>query len=307
MVWINPGTFQMGSPESEPGRDPIETQHKVTLTGFYMGKYPVTQAQYEAVMGNNPSYFTTPVFPEISTAKRPVETVSWYDALVFCNKLSRSEGLNPAYRINESTDPANWGSVPTGWSSPTKDAWDAVQIVSGSDGYRLPTEAQWEYACRAGTTTAYNTGDTISDDTGWHENNSGGRTHEVGLKTPNAHDLYDMHGNVFEWCWDWYGPYTSEEQTDPEGPVSGHDRVIRGGSFEMPDPILRSAVRLVPFLGFFRDADMGFRLARLPPAVTHTVTFDSDGGSSADIQIVVEGKKIIRPPNPEKSGFDFVN
>jgi uncharacterized repeat protein (TIGR02543 family) len=311
MVCINPGTFMMGSPANDPFSDAIETpQHKVTLTGFYLGKYLITQAQYEAVMGTNPSYFHGGTGREPSAGeiqdKRPVEMVSWYDALVFCNKLSRSEGLNPAYRINGSTDPADWGSVPTNSDSPTKDAWDAVQVVAGSDGYRLPTEAQWEYACRAETTTAYNTGDTISDDTGWYENNSGDITHEVGLKTPNAYDLYDMHGNVWEWCWDWYGPYTSEEQTDPEGPVSGDDRVIRGGSFENPGPILRSAVRLYPFFGF-RDADTGFRLARIPPAVTHTVTFDSGGGSSMDSQIVVEGKKIIRPPNPEKSGYDFDN
>jgi formylglycine-generating enzyme required for sulfatase activity len=247
MVWINPGTFQMGSPENELFRD----------------------------------------------------------AIVFCNKLSRSEGLNPAYRINGSTDPAAWGSVPTNWDSPTKDAWDAVQMVAGSDGYRLPTEAQWEYACRAGTTTAYNTGDTISDDTGWYISNSDERTHEAGLKTPNAYGLYDMHGNVFEWCWDWYGPYTSGEQTDPTGPVSGSDRVIRGGSFEMPDSILRSAVRLFPF--YSRDADMGFRLARILPPLTHTVTFDSGGGSPVTGQTVAEGKKVIRPPNPQKQGFDFDN
>jgi formylglycine-generating enzyme required for sulfatase activity len=305
MIWIKPGTFLMGSPADDPNHDAIETQHEVTLSGFYIGKYPVTQEQYQAVMGKNPSYFKTPVPPETSTAKRPVEKVTWYEALVFCNKLSMQEGLNPTYRINGSTDPADWGSIPTEWSSPTIDVWDAVQMVAGSDGYRLPTEAQWEYACRAGTTTAYNTGDTISDDTGWYADNSGGRTHEVGLKPPNAFGLYDMHGNVFEWCWDWLESYTSDEQTDPTGPVSGHYRIQRGGSWEDIDFMLRSAFRYDSW--FLWDSTIGFRVARNPPAVTHTVTLDLGGGNPVSAQIVVEGKKVIRPPNPEKSGFEFVN
>jgi formylglycine-generating enzyme required for sulfatase activity len=99
MVWIEPGTFTMGSPTNEPGRDSDETQHQVTLTGFYMGKYPVTQAQYEEVMGMNPSNFLTPIAPETSTANRPVECVTWYDAVEFCNKLSEKEGLEPVYTI----------------------------------------------------------------------------------------------------------------------------------------------------------------------------------------------------------------
>ncbi|MCL2154946.1 MAG: InlB B-repeat-containing protein, partial [Leptospirales bacterium] len=176
MVLIPAGTFQMGSPTTELYRRTDETQHSVTLTtGFYMGKYQVTQEQYFAVMGTNPSDFNgepdywsdwrdTP--PGEIQGKRPVENVSWYDAIVFCNKLSMIEGLTPAYSINGSTNPAVWGTVPTSSNDAT---WDAVSIVSGSTGYRLPTEAQWEYACRAGTTTAYNTNsDTIDDMTGWY-------------------------------------------------------------------------------------------------------------------------------------------
>jgi formylglycine-generating enzyme required for sulfatase activity len=150
-----------------------------------------------------------------------------------------------------------WGAVPTGENA----TWDAVIVVLGSKGYRLPTEAQWEYACRAGTTTAYNTGDIISDNTGWYSVNSGNKTHEVGLKPANAWGLYDMHGNVWEWCWDYHGSYGSESQTDPSGPVSGSYRVLRGGSWYPSDPDLRSAYRNV-YPPSHRYSRFGFRLVR---------------------------------------------
>jgi formylglycine-generating enzyme required for sulfatase activity len=267
MVWIPAGTFMMGSPESEPGNSPMETQHQVTLTkGFYMGKYPVTQAQYQEVMGKTiVQQQALASFPKTTDFGRgddyPMYYVSWYDALAFCNKLSMMEGLSPAYRISGSTDPDGWGTVPTSES----ETWNVVYIITDSNGYRLPTEAQWEYACRAGTTAAYNTGDTISDDTGWYKDNSDGRTHELGLKTPNAWGLYDMHGNVLELCWDWYGYdiYWDGAQTDPVGtrPYMGDFRVARGGSWTESGQSLRSAYRGYDRT-YYRSEYTGFRVVR---------------------------------------------
>ena len=260
MVWVAGGTFTMGQTDVLYATP----EHSVTLSGFYMGKYQVTQEQYQAVMGSNPSNFTSAVSGESGTpGKLPVERVRWYDAIVFCNKLSTMEGLTPAYSISGSTDPAVWiagngGSVPTSSNA----TWNAVKIVAGSTGYRLPTEAQWEYACRAGTTTVYNTGDTISDNTGWYNRNSGNTTHEVGLKPANAWGLYDIHGNVYEWCWDWMGSYTSGAQTNPTTDASsGTNRVMRGGSCNASVLYVRSANRswLTPYNG---GSDVGFRLVR---------------------------------------------
>jgi len=257
LAYIPAGTFTMGSPEEESTRTEERPQHQVTLANFYMGKYEVTQAQYQTVIGTNPSGFSSDPANGETQNKRPVERVSWYDALVFCNKLSVLEGLTPAYSINGKTDPAEWGTIPTDYNA----TWDAVAIVTGSNGYRLPTEAQWEYACRAGTTTAYNTGDTISDNTGWYRANSNSKTHEVGKKTANAWGLYDMHGNVFEWCWDWYGSYTSGAQTNPTGASSGSNRMVRGGSWTNSSGGVHSADRggIEPYI---QDDAFGFRLAR---------------------------------------------
>jgi formylglycine-generating enzyme required for sulfatase activity len=189
LVLISPGTFIMGSPDSEqgPGREAHESpQHEVTITKpFYMGVTEVTQAQYEAVMGTNPSAFKGPT--------NPVEQVSWNDATEFCKKLSEK----------------------------------TRKVV------RLPTEAEWEYACRAGSKTRFSFGDSDSvlGDYAWWKRNSESRTHPVGQKKPNAWGLYDMHGNVREWCADRSGPYSSESSVDPQGATSGGDRVVRGGSW----------------------------------------------------------------------------
>ena len=216
LVPIPAGEFQMGSPESEKGRRPRETQHLVKITkAFYLGAYEVTQEQYGKVMGKNPS---------VSKGEnKPVENVSWNDAIDFCGKLSKQEGVE----------------------------------------YRLPTEAEWEYACRAGTTTAYSFGDDDSQlkKYAWYSFNSNG-THAVGQKLPNAWGLYDMHGNVWEWCQDWYGDYGNEKVViDPIGAASGKCRVLRGGAFHFQPGGVRSASRGI-YLPAYRVDDIGFRLAR---------------------------------------------
>jgi formylglycine-generating enzyme required for sulfatase activity len=229
MVHLPGGTFTMGSPANEVNRNNDETQRQVTVSSFYMGKYTVTQAEYEAVMGTNPSRFKQ------EGVKLPVENISWFDAIEFCNRLSSSEGLTPVYTI-------------TGTGNERTVTWNLNE-----NGYRLPTEAEWEYACRAGTTTTFNTGINITsnqanyDGASPYNNNPVGqynrRTTPVGNFDANAFGLYDMHGNVWEWCWDWYGSYTTGSQTDPIGPAYGTYRVLRGGSWFDGGRNIRSAVR----------------------------------------------------------------
>ena len=222
----------MGSPEDEPGRMPVESpRHRVTVGSFYIAKFTVTQEEYEAVMGANPSRYRG--------AGQPVEMVSWLNAVDYCNRLSIMEGLTPAYTINGNN--VTWNRE--------------------ANGYRLPTEAEWEYACRAGTDTPFYTGDSAVD-AGWYRATASDRQpYPVGQKLPNGFGLYDMHGNVWEWCWDWYGDYTEEEKVDPVGPATGPGRVYRGGSWDNDAAQIRSAYRFrqgPQFRSFF----VGFRVAR---------------------------------------------
>jgi formylglycine-generating enzyme len=194
-----------------------------TVSSFQMGKYDVTQAQYLAVVGSNPSAFT-------GDASRPVEKVSWYDALVFCNRLSMLEGLTPAYTINGSTDPNYWDNVPT-VDTPL---WDNAILNLDANGYRLPTEAEWRFAAQGGALSkGYSyVGGNVLDDVAWTSGNSGGTTHPVGLKQANELGLYDMSGNVWQWCWDWYSaPQSGAPQSNPTGPSAGSSRITEGGSY----------------------------------------------------------------------------
>ena len=200
--WCPPGTFTMGSPSSETDRPDNETQHQVTLTrDFWMLETEVTQSMWESVMGNNPSDF--------KGAKLPVECVSWDDCQAYIEKLNAHLAGTPC--------------VPAGFK------------------FSLPTEAEWEYACRAGTTTAYHFGNTLTQQ---QANFNGNQTKEVGSYPANAWGLKDMHGNVWEWCLDWYGGYPSGAVTDPTGADRGSVRVLRGGGWSSLAKYCRSANRL---------------------------------------------------------------
>ena len=238
----------MGSDEDEGSNE--HPMHTVTVTGFYMGRFQVTQELYRAVTGNNPSEFTGD--------RRPVETVTWFDAVEFCNRLSLLQGFVPVYTITNRVPatgfPITSATVTANWNA---------------DGYRLPTEAEWEYAARGGDGSPGNfifAGSNTAGDVARYFHNSENRTWDVGSLAPNGLGIYDMSGNVEEWCWDWFGSYTVVAKTNPTGPLTGNNRVFRGGSWEtrvtsLPS-ILRDAQRPLT-----RHNVIGFRIVRrsLPP------------------------------------------
>jgi formylglycine-generating enzyme required for sulfatase activity len=239
MLWVKPGTFEMGSPLSEKDRLDRETPHAVTLTeGYWLGKHEVTQSQWEKVMGSNPSDF--------KGGDRPVETVSWTAVTSFCDKLTASERAA--------------GRLPAGMA------------------YQLPTEAQWEYACRGGTKTAFSFGEAsgelhrhanyadLNTDYGWSDkahDDGYENTSPVGSYKANGWGFYDMHGNVYEWCADWYGDYPTGAVSDPVGRAGGSSRVLRGGSWDRSAHLARSANRR-RFGPAYSLRGLGFRLSLRP-------------------------------------------
>jgi formylglycine-generating enzyme required for sulfatase activity len=249
LVFIPPGTFRMGSPTNEVDREESEgPQTAVTISrGFWMGKYEVTQGEYLSLMNTNPSYFTTndwygnPITPD---QNRPVETVSWFDATNYCAQLTQRER--------------------------------AAGRIATNSVYRLPTEAEWEYACRAWTSTRFSYGDDLGytnlTNYAWYMDNSGDATQPVGQKLPNPWGLYDMHGNVWEWCQDYLGTYPGGIAVDPQGPVTDSERLSRGGAWAHNVKNCRLARRVLGCPGFSCNGVIGFRVV-LAPGQPGTTTY----------------------------------
>jgi formylglycine-generating enzyme required for sulfatase activity len=234
MVLIPGGRFMMGDDQGEDDEQPV---HEVQISPFYMDVSEVTQQSHQAMMGRNPSKF--------AGAERPVERISWHGAMLYCNMRSVREGLQPCYDPN------------------------TQQCDFAADGYRLPTEAEWEYACRAGTATRWTFGDNAADlaKHAWFKDNAAKATHPVRQKAPNAWGLYDMHGNVAEWCHDYYAEqYEAGAATDPRGPTEGEERVLRGGGWNSSPDACRAAARKAETPGLadvcFGYEAYGFRCVR---------------------------------------------
>jgi formylglycine-generating enzyme required for sulfatase activity len=238
MVALGGGWFSMGSSDAEESDEPL---HQVFVSPFCIDKYPVTQAEYAARMGGNPSHWTGP--------DRPVEQIRWRQAAAYCNARSQSEGLQSVY------DPRTW------------------ECNFDADGYRLPTEAEYEYALRAGSSTSYFFGDSPGDlpRYAWFKENSPRGSHAVGQKPPNGWGLHDMVGNVWEWCNDYYHEdyYRQSAQRDPRGPRGGENRVVRGGGWNSKPDHCRSAYRYYEMpaytdICFAKDihGQIGFRCVR---------------------------------------------
>lgn len=235
-VTVEGGTFQMGDDFSTPSL-PI---HSVTLSGYQIGKLEITQGQYKAVMGTNPSYFTDGAYAD----SRPVDQVQWYEAVAFCNQLSALHGYESCYTIDGTN----------------------VTLNESENGYRLPSEAEWEFAARGGILSngyAYS-GSNNPDFIGWYNANSGLVSHVVGSKAANELGIHDMSGNLREWCFDFYADsYPAEAQVDPFGPATGEYRVRRGGAWDYSESMIRCTMRNygVPIN---RRNFTGFRVVRRP-------------------------------------------
>lgn len=302
-ILVNGGTFKMGSPESEVWRGQDEQEHTVTLHDFYISPYEVTQEEYKEIMKDNPSVF--------SGDHLPVENITWLEAIKFANAKSEKNGYTPVYKIEGSN----------------------VVWNRSADGYRLPTEAEWEYACRAKTTTPFHTETSIKDDEANYyghypyqiEENYFSQenletkpgiyretTIEVGSFKPNAYGLYDMHGNVSEWVWDYYGPYDLNEQTDPTGPDTGTLRIYRGGGWNDFAKNLRSAYRgTLPYDK--KSSSVGMRLVRNTVAVSGSVsdTNKKEDTTNANGKVLIAyfswsgNTKGIAEQIQEKTGADI--
>ena len=261
-------SFQMGAEYS--GSNAMEKPvHKVTFTrDIYMCDHEVTQKEWQDVMGSNPSRFSSNPATDEEQENRPVEKINWYMAIAYCNKRSIKEGLTPCYSVKVGETEVDWENLKYA-DIPTIDNadWNATVCDFSKNGYRLPTEAEWEYAARGGiadTDKLVWAGTTTKSELekyAWYKDNSDSKTHEVKKKLPNGYGLYDMSGNVWEWCWDRYGSYAASA-TDPTGAESGSDRIRRGGSWFNPAYYCRASYRHSDDSPTHRDIHLGFRLVR---------------------------------------------
>ncbi len=256
-IHVVAGSFTIGSPATELGRSADERQHRVTISrDFYLEAHEATQDVWATTMGANPSGYRA------CGGTCPVETVSWFLAVAYANARSDAEGLEPCYLEPQFQSP---------YTAEDAEAMRDPLWPDGIDckGYRLPTEAEWEYAARAGSAAAFHGGeitdvecsDPVLDDIGWYCGNSGNLTHPVGEKSPNAWGFYDVHGNVWEWTWDGFADYPDEDATDPTGPEGANLRVQRGGAWSFSAGFCRAGTRTGVFAGQ-KGTDVGLRLAR---------------------------------------------
>jgi formylglycine-generating enzyme required for sulfatase activity len=243
--------------------------------GYWMGETEVTQELFQEIMGTNPSYFLNSPASGEDQVKRPVEWVNWYDAIAFCNKLSLQDGKTVAYSVTVSSTEVDWDnllydSIPTSIDTD----WNAAAINTGATGYRLPTEMEWMWAAMGATeggptvtTNGYGKAFAGSDESNaignyaWHSGNTNGKTHEVGIKDANELGLRDMSGNVWEWCWDWYGGYPTGQETNYAGAAPGSIRVLRGGGWGYSAASCAVAIR-ISYNPYFRNGHVGFRVVR---------------------------------------------